>query len=124
MKTRLLLPTLVIISLLLAGCGTSYNVRVDALRIANQPTEKSYTLAKAPEVKGGDLFYNEVSRYVRRALDTRGYAPGGAAGANYLIEVDYGMSEPQTNIVEDREPIYDYVGGGYRTIRQEVSDGS
>lgn len=123
MKTRLLSPILLIASLLLGGCASSYNVRVDALRMADQPAEKSYTLTKGPEVKGGDLFYNEVSRYVMRALETRGYSAGGA-GVNYLIEVDYGMAEPQTNIIEDREPIYDYVGGGYRTIRQEVSDGA
>jgi hypothetical protein len=129
MKTaRLLFPLALAAALLLSGCATRYQVRLDALsELPQGPLARgaqTYVLAsETPEVEASDLFFKEVTRHVETALRQAGFRPAAAGAAPDLrIGVKAYLSEP---IVETRsysDPIYIDSPGYSHIVRVPVMD--
>ncbi len=109
--------------LLLTGCVTSHNVRVDALSTGDA-RGGTYVLASATEgVEEGDLFFKEVARFLKPVFaNQRLYPAKEGERADLLIEVNSYMSDPMTESEPYSEPIYVQSRGHYRTIRVPVLD--
>ena len=107
--------------LLLSGCVTSHNVRVDALSTGDA-RGGTYVLASGTEgVEEGDLFFKEVARFLEPALASKRFYPvKDGQPADLLIEVDAYLSDPMTESEHYSEPVYVQTRGYYRTIRVPV----
>lgn len=111
--------------LLLAGCGSTYRFKVDAVKnpdIAEQKT--SYQLVSgSPEMDGEDLRFKEAAGYVKTALSSKGMyeAPAGTE-PDMVVEVDFGMEEPRTEMRTISVPIYITVRSPPRIVKVQVRD--
>ncbi len=90
--------------LALAGCSTTYTAKVDAL-IGEEPAEsyQSFRIVTAnPEVDEDSPQYQAVSKYIKTALSGKGMyeAPEGDS-ADLIIEVSYGIGEPEIDWEEE-----------------------
>jgi hypothetical protein len=110
---------------MLAGCGSTYRFKVDAVKNPDIAEEnKSYRLVSAnPEMDSEDLRFKEASAYVKTALSSKGMyeAPPGTE-ADMVIEVDFGMEEPRTEMRTISVPIYVSVRSPPRLVRVQVRD--
>jgi len=129
MRHRLsaLLSTSLCLAGLLAftGCGSTYRFKVDAVKNPDVSVEdKSYRLVSGnPEMDSEDLRFKEASGYVKTALSSKGMyeAPPGTE-AEMVIEVDYGMEEPRTEMRTISVPIYVSVHSPPRIVKVQVRD--
>ena len=110
---------------LLAGCGSTYRFKVDAVKNPDVAEAKhSYRIASAnPEMDSEDLRFKEASTYVKTALSSKGMyeAPPGTQ-AEMVVEVDFGMEEPRTEIRTVSVPIYTYVRQPPRFVKVQIRD--
>ena len=111
--------------LVLAGCGSTYRFKVDAIKNPDVADAKhSYRIASGnPEMDSEDLRFKEAAGYVKTALSSKGMyeAPPGTE-AEMIIDVDFGMEEPRTEMRTVSVPIYQYVRQPPRIVRVTVRD--
>lgn len=111
--------------LLAAGCGSTYRFKVDAVKNPDITEEKkSYRIVSGnPEVDSEDLRFKEATKYVATALSAKGMyeAPPGTE-AEMVIEVDFGMEEPRTEMQTITEPVYATVRGPPRVVKMTFRD--
>ena len=88
---------------LLTGGGTYYNVSVDSLRDAQQPSGTVYFMQPGNEgVSESDLLFREVVRQITPAFRARGYAVvDDRKNADNVAVVSYWMDEPRVHIDTD-----------------------
>ncbi len=121
-----LLPWLLAPALLLvSGCATRYELRVDALSAAEAPG-RGLTYVLASETAGvaeDDLFFKEVARHLHAVLTGLGYqpAPAGAA-ADLRIGVGAYLSAPLLRTETTTEPVFVETWGHSHVVRVPVLD--
>jgi len=126
MTTRNILSiALGLLVLLFSGCATRYSVHVDALsadQSGGAGRGTTYELkSKTPGVETTDLFFKEVARHVKTALEEAGYRQAGEEEAPDLnIYINSHLSEPLTETREYSEPVYYQSRGYVRTVRIPV----
>ena len=119
---------LVLLSLALSGCATTYGVAIDSLA-DETPASGSYFLIPDPSlgVEADDLLFQEVCSLVRPAFAARGMTLADSpAQAAHEVRLSYGMGEPTTHIRTWRYPDYEtfyWYGRAFsvRVMRTEVS---
>ncbi|OHE88906.1 MAG: hypothetical protein A3G75_02785 [Verrucomicrobia bacterium RIFCSPLOWO2_12_FULL_64_8] len=101
----------------LAGCSTSYEMKVDALTKPTAREALSYRVKTAgPEIQEDTLRYKEAAAIVRTALSGKGmYEAPAAERADVVVTVDYGIGPPRTVREKRYEPIYRERPGRFRT---------
>ena len=95
-------------ALLLAGCNTTYEMEVDAIKNpAIQDAESYVIIPRDPEQDVNDLRYKETVNYIKTALSGKGmYEAINAAEADMVIEIDYGMEPPRREMKVVEEPVF------------------
>lgn len=110
---------------LLAGCGSTYRFKVDAVKNPDIGEEKkSYRIVSGnPEMDSEDLRFKEAENYVKTALSSKGmYEAPPETEAEMVIEVDFGMEEPRTEMRTISVPIYVTVRSPPRLVKVQVRD--
>ncbi len=94
---------LLLCALLLSGCGTYYNVSVDSLRDAQQPSGTVYVMQPGNDgVHESDLLFREVVRQITPAFRARGYTVvDDLKKADNVAVVSYWMDEPRVHVGTD-----------------------
>lgn len=113
-------------ALLLAGCATTHQVKVDALAKPNTENAISYEIKnRNPLVAEDSLRYKEASNMVKTALSGKGmYEAPPNVKADLTINLDYGVGPPQQRKETVSEPVYITVPGQIRTERVQVGTDS
>lgn len=120
-RPRRLVPFL-LATLLLAGCVTSTEVKVDSLAKPNAASAVSYQIRnKNPALEEDSLRYREAAGLVRTALSGRGLyeAPAGVK-PDLIVDLDFGLGAPVSRRETVSEPVYMTVPGRLRTERVQV----
>lgn len=110
--------------LLLTGCATRHEIRVDSI---SQPTAKevtSYQLkTKVPPGEADTLRIQEATGFIKTALSGRGlYEAPDADHADVIVDVDFGIEAPRVKMQVSTVPIYAQTGGGVRYEERAVRD--
>lgn len=115
-----------LVMLLLSGCVTRYQVRVDALSDPSGPVAgKNYHLVSATDgVSGSDLFFRELAYQLEPMLTSLGFHPTTKEIAHLRIAVDAHLSAPLVETRSYSEPIYVEQRGFSRVYRVPVVDGT
>jgi len=110
-----------------AGCdkNSTYKIKVDAVHNPGLDGLDSYKIVSSiPSNSEKDLRYKEAAKYVKTALSGKGlYEAHDEESADMIVEIDYGISEPQIELKTISEPIVIDVGGGYKQMTVMVNDG-
>lgn len=125
-KSRRGSVTLLAAVLLLAGCATSTEVKVDSLAKPNAESAVSYELKnRNPLVADDSLRYQEAANFVRTALSGKGMyeAPPGVK-PDIVVDLDYGVGPPVSKKETISEPVYITIPGQIRTERVQVGTDS
>ena len=113
-------------TLVITGCSSTYSFKVDAINNSDPNVKelKSYKIVSSNvQINEEDLEFQEVSQYIKTALSGRGYYEAPAIdNADMVIDVSYGVSEPQTDFKTKTSPIYGRSSGGFKTISTPVID--
>lgn len=114
------------VCLSLAGCGTTYQIKVDSISKPLPPKEAlSFKIRNKASVANGEesLRDQEVDNFVKTALSGKGYyeAPS-LESADLVVEVDYGIEKPRSKAAPNSMPIYAQVGGATRYEQIPVVD--
>ena len=114
-------------TLILAGCATSYIVKVDS--IADSSTLVAgikYVMSSGMnDVKDSDLYFREFAAQFRRILTAKGYVEATArADADLAIMLSYGTSSGHNELYSYLRPIYDIRGGENITYKEIKTDSS
>ncbi len=116
-----------VVSILLGGCASTYSFKVDAINNPEATEHQSYKIVSSnPEVNEEDLQFKEVAEYVKTSLSSKGlYEAPDLESADMVVDISYGIGEPQVDFKTYSTPVYAQVGGGYRTVSSPVvgSDG-
>ena len=106
-RTASLLACLV--SLAFVGCETSNRFIVNAMN-APQPlgNTRTFSLAAAEAAPAEEsLIFKEMSRYMETAFLAEGFrAAAPRTEPDLIIELDFDVSEPKTQVFERQEPVY------------------
>jgi len=88
--------------LLLAGCGQTYEVKVDAIRDPEARVGYGYRIEPLDPNKGtDDINYARAEQYVKAALSARGmYEAPDPEDAEVVVAIDYGTGLPRTEYRE------------------------
>lgn len=111
--------------LFFTGCETVHTFSINSI---NHPAPigdyKTFAIAAGPEIQDADsLQFLEASKFAKTALISEGYRESESPeDADLIIELGFGISDPQTTIKERTEPVYAYTGGGYRKRLVQVYD--
>jgi len=122
---RSALPTLAA-ALLLAGCATTTEVKIDSLAKPQAENAISYQIKnRNPLVADDSLRYKEAEGFVKTALSGKGMfeAPENTT-ADLVVDLDYGVGPPQQRRVTMSEPVYITLPGQIRTERVQVGTSS
>ncbi|MEO6246594.1 MAG: hypothetical protein ABIQ12_14290 [Opitutaceae bacterium] len=113
-------------SLLLAGCATTHELKVDSLAKAGAEPAISYEIKnKNPLVADDSLRYKEAADYVKTALSGKGmYEAPANTKPDMVVDLDYGVGPPQMKREMVSEPIYITLPGQIRTERVQVGTDS
>ena len=86
--------------LLLSGCVSTTEVKVDSLAKPNAETAVSYEIHnKNPLLADDSLRYKEAADYVKTALSGKGmYEAPGNTKADLVGDLDYGVGPPQSRL--------------------------
>lgn len=119
-----IVPFAMLAALVFSGCQNTYSFKVDAINNPEIEGHKSYWIVNSnPAINEEDLEYKEVVQYVKTALSGKGlYEAPNIESADMIIDVSYGIGEPQVDFKTYSTPVYMEVGGGYRTVSQPVKD--
>ncbi len=120
-QVRRIIPVF-IASILLGGCASTYSFKVDAINNPEATEHKSYKIVSSnPEVSEEDLQFKEVAEYVKTSLSGKGlYEAPNLESADMVVDISYGIGEPQVDFKTYSVPVYAEVGGGYQTITTPV----
>jgi len=104
------------------GCSSTYRFKVDAISNPEESGHQSYKLVSSnASVSEEDLQFKEVAEYVKTSLSGRGiYEAPNAESADMIIDVSYGVGEPQIDFKSYTSPVYAVSRGGTRTIMTPV----
>ena len=113
---------LFIATILLGGCATTYSFKVDAINNPEATEHKSYKIVSSnPEVSEEDLQFKEVAEYVKTTLSAQGlYEAADLESADMIVDISYGIGEPQVDFKTYTTPVYAMIGGGYRTVATPI----
>ena len=115
-----------IAALVLAGCATTHEVKVDSLAKPKAEPAISYEIKnKNPLVADDSLRYKEAANMVKTALSGKGLyeAPAGVK-PDMVVDLDYGVGPPQMRKETVSEPVYITIPGQIRTERVQVGTDS
>lgn len=124
-RGRSLLPV-VAAALLLAGCATTHQVKVDSLAKPNAENSISYAIKnRNPLVADDSLRYKEAAGMVKTALSGKGMfeAPPNVK-PDLVVDLDYGVGPPISRRETVSEPVYITLPGQVRTERVQVGTDS
>ncbi len=111
-------------AIFVAGCTSTYTFKVDA--ISNPEVEELYSykiVSTNPEVSEEDLEFKEAAEYIKTALSAKGmYEAPDVEHADMIIDLSFGVGEPQIDFKTYSQPIYATTGGGYSTVVTPVVD--
>jgi hypothetical protein len=118
--------SLVTAGLLLAGCATTHQVKVDALAKPNAEEAISYEIKnRNPLIADDSLRYKEAANMVKTALSGKGlYEAPPNVKPDIIVDLDYGVGPPQMRKETVSEPVYITVPGQIRTERVQVGTDS
>jgi hypothetical protein len=118
--------SVVVASLLLGGCATTHELKVDALAKPNAEPAISYEIKnKNPLVADDSLRYKEAAGYVKTALSGKGmYEAPSNTKPDLVVDLDYGVGPPQMKREMVSEPVYINLPGQFRTERIQVGTDS
>jgi hypothetical protein len=107
---------------LMAGCASSYRVKVDSLARPGKENVVSYEIHNAnPLLADDSLRYKEAVGYVKTALSGKGlYEAPEKTNPDLVVDVDYGIGPPQVRVETMSEPVYVEVPGQTRTETVQV----
>jgi hypothetical protein len=117
-----LAASLAVAGLLLAGCATTHEVKIDSLAKPNAEPAISYEIKNRNALVTDDsLRYKEAAGFVKTALSGKGMyeAPAGVK-ADMVVDLDYGVGPPQAKRELMSEPVYITLPGQIRTERVQV----
>lgn len=113
-------------ALLLGGCVSSTEVKIDSLAKPDAEKKISYEIRnKNPLVADDSLRYKEAAGFVKTALSGKGMyeAPPGVK-PDLVVDLDYGMGPPTSKRETVSEPVYITIPGQIRTERVQVGTDS
>ncbi len=118
--------SLLLSSLLLAGCATTHELKIDSLAKPNAEPAISYEIKnKNPLVADDSLRYKEAAGYVKTALSGKGmYEAPPNTKPDMVVDLDYGVGPPQMKREMVSEPVYITLPGQVRTERVQVGTDS
>lgn len=118
--------TLVAAVLLLGGCASSYEVKVDSLAKPKAANAISYEIKnRNPLVADDSLRYKEAANMVKTALSGKGmYEAPPNTKPDIVVDLDYGVGPPQMRRETVSEPVYITIPGQIRTERVQVGTDS
>ncbi len=118
--------TLVAAVLLLSGCASSYEVKVDSLAKPKAESGISYEIKnRNPLVADDSLRYKEAANMVKTALSGKGmYEAPLNTKPDIVVDLDYGVGPPQMRRETVSEPVYITIPGQIRTERVQVGTDS
>ena len=118
--------TFAAVSLLLAGCATTHQVKIDSLAKPDAANSISYEIKnRNPLVADDSLRYKEAANLVKTALSGRGmYEAPPNTKADLIVDMDYGVGPPQMRRETVSEPVYITIPGQIRTERVQVGTDS
>lgn len=106
--------------LLLGGCAQTFRFKVDALAAPSAGGGQTYVIERAGEnSEKSDLRFQDSVRYVRRALERRGYVLS-EENPDLRIEVELSISNPLNDTETYSEPIYYRTWGQSRVVHTPV----
>jgi len=122
----LLHPALLFTTILLSGCATTHELKIDSIAKPRAADAVSYEVRnKNPLVADDSLRFKEAAGYVKTALSGRGmYEAPSNTKADMVIDVDYGVSPPKVKQEMVSEPVYVTIPGQIRTERIQVGTDS
>jgi hypothetical protein len=114
------------VALLIGGCATTHQVKVDSLAKPNAEAAISYEIHnKNPMVADDSLRYKEAANLVKTALSGKGlYEAPPNTKPDLVVDLDYGVGPPQQKKETVSEPVYITVPGQIRTERVQVGTDS
>lgn len=112
---RLCPVALCVLSLLVGGCASMANVKIDAASNPAAADGFSYAIASREPGRTNEARYAEVLGYVHTALSSRGmFEAPNPEKADVIITVDYGEHPPQTKVTTVSQPVMvNPATGGY-----------
>ncbi len=111
------LPVLAMgVALLLGGCTSTYEVKVDSISQPQAREVASYRIkTRDTSEDASSLRHQEATNFIRTALSGKGlYEAPDDEVADMIVEVDYGVEPPRVVLERTSMPIYAQVGGGVR----------
>ncbi len=114
-----LVPVMLVLT---AGCSSTYSFKVDAISNPESTGHQSYKIVSSDaNVSTEDLQFKELSEYVKTALSGRGlYEAPDVESADMVIDVSYGIGQPQVDFKSYSTPIIAEVGGDHRRVTRLV----
>jgi hypothetical protein len=108
---------LMIYLIVLCSCSssswTNYKVEVSSFSKTNSILEnkkQSYILKNKNNQNSNPLEYEEYAKYIHNSLNKIGFLnTNNQKKADLIIEVEYGISGPKTNIVNETVPVQKYI---------------
>jgi hypothetical protein len=119
-------PIALLSVVLLAGCATSTQVKIDSLAKPDAESSVAYEIKnKNPLVADDSLRFQEAANFVKTALSGRGMyeAPPGVK-PDIVVDLDYGIGPPVSKRETISEPVYITIPGQIRTERVQVGTDS
>jgi hypothetical protein len=112
--------------LVLAGCATTHEVKVDSLAKPQAEDAISYEIKnRNPLVADDSLRYKEAANMVKTALSGKGlYEAPPNTKPDIVVDLDYGVGPPQMRKETVSEPVYITIPGQIRTERVQVGTDS
>lgn len=112
--------------LLLAGCATTHEVKIDSLAKPQAEEAISYEIKnRNPLVADDSLRYKEAANMVKTALSGKGlYEAPPNTKPDIVVDLDYGVGPPQMRKETVSEPVYITIPGQIRTERVQVGTDS
>ncbi len=114
-----------LLAALLAGCATTYVVKVDSIAASSTPVAgiKYVMTSGMSSVKDSDLYFREFAAQFHRILAAKGYVEAATrADANILITLSYGTSSGHNEIYSYLRPLYHVSGGENITYKEVKTD--
>lgn len=117
-----ILLSLLFTLLLLPGCATTYDIKVDSISESNTPVAGiKYVLSSGMnDIQEGDLYFREYSAQFHRILHAKGYVEAAArADASIEVKLSYGTSSGHNELYSYLRPLY-HVSGGENITYKEI----
>lgn len=123
-NTRLNILYLCLTAVFLGGCATPYTFKVDAINNPEIEGHLSFKMVSSnAAIDESDLQYKEVAEYVKTTLSAQGmYEAPTVESADMIVDVAYGIGEPEIDFKTYTAPVYMVRGGFYETRVVPVVD--